>query len=331
MTFEVGLGVQSDKRPEEYASLARAAEGHGFDVVTVYSDLGYQPPIFPLLVMAAATERVRLGPSCLNPFSLAPFEIAGQTAALDLASSGRAFVGLARGAWLGDVGIAQDGPVVALREAAEVVARLLRRDASGFAGSRFSLAPGLVLRYEPERPRVPLLLGTWGPRTGALAGQIADEVKIGGSANPAMVEVMRSFVRAGAVRAGRPASDVRIVLGAVTVVDHDGEAARALARTEVAMYLAVVAGLDPTARVRAGLVSQVRSLVAAGAHEDAGALIPDDVLEKFAFAGTPSDVAAQARALAEAGAGRVEFGTPHGIDPARGVELLGSEVLPRVR
>ncbi|MFD0785532.1 LLM class flavin-dependent oxidoreductase, partial [Micromonospora azadirachtae] len=91
---EFGLGLQSDKQAGQYARLARRAEHAGFDVLTVFSDLMYQPPIFPLLEMAAATERARLGAACLNPYSMAPYEIAGQVAALDLASRGRAYLGL---------------------------------------------------------------------------------------------------------------------------------------------------------------------------------------------------------------------------------------------
>jgi 5,10-methylenetetrahydromethanopterin reductase len=52
------------------------------------------------------------------------------------------------------------------------------------------------------------------------------------------------------------------------------------------------------------------------------------VLDLFAFSGTPEQVAAQAQALIDAGVSRVEFGTPHGLTDASGVDLLGSEVLP---
>ena len=122
-----------------------------------------------------------------------------------------------------------------------------------------------------------------------------------------------------------------VVLGAVTVVDRDGAAARRRARTEVARYLAVVAGLDPTAEWPAGLASRVRDLVASGQDEAAGALIPDQVLDRFAFSGTPAHVAGQARRVLEAGAGRVDFGAPHGLSDDEGVALLGTAVLPRLR
>jgi 5,10-methylenetetrahydromethanopterin reductase len=68
-----------------------------------------------------------------------------------------------------------------------------------------------------------------------------------------------------------------------------------------------------------------------GDDAGAGALIPDGVLDRFAFSGTPGQVAAQARAVIAAGAGRVDFGTPHGLDSAEGVRLLGTRVLPLLR
>jgi 5,10-methylenetetrahydromethanopterin reductase len=44
---EVGLGVHGNQSPEEYAKLAQRAERYGFDVFSVFSDLGYQPAIVP--------------------------------------------------------------------------------------------------------------------------------------------------------------------------------------------------------------------------------------------------------------------------------------------
>ena len=58
MRTEIGLGLQSDKAPGDYARLAAAAEEHGIDVLSVFGDLLYQPPLVPLLEMAAATSSV---------------------------------------------------------------------------------------------------------------------------------------------------------------------------------------------------------------------------------------------------------------------------------
>jgi 5,10-methylenetetrahydromethanopterin reductase len=319
---ELGLGVQTDRALREYGPLARAAEEGGFDVVTTFNDLWFQPALPALLEIARATRRVRVGPSCLNPFTVHPVEIAGQIAMLDAASEGRAFLGLARGAWLESVGVDQSEPLTAVREAWEIVSRLLRGDESAFAGERFSLAPGSRLRYERRRPSVPLLVGTWSARLAAFAAEAAQEVKVGGSANPTLVPVMRD-------RIGK--DEVRIVLGAVTVVDEDGARARSLARRKVAMYLAVVAELDPTFSLDPDLLARVRELVAAGDDEGAGAQIPNDVLDRFAFAGAPEQLVAHAEAVFDAGAGRIDFGAPHGLSEQRGLELLCTRVLPRLR
>lgn len=328
---ELGLALQGDKPPGAYARLAAIAEAHGVDVISVYADLMFQPPLPALLEIAGATNTVRLGPACFNPFTMHPYEIAGQIAAIDLASDGRAFLGLARGTWLEAIGIHQPQPVRALAEAAELVSTLLRHDDRGYAGATVRVAPGVTLRYQTRRPAVPVMIGTWGRRTGELAGRIADEVKIGGSANPAMVDVMREFVTTGARSAGRDPEEVGIVLGAVCVVDEDGERARARARTEVAMYLAVVAELDPTANVPPDVLEPVRQLTAAGDHEAAGRWITDDVLDHFAFSGTPEHVAGLVGAALAAGARRVDLGTPHGLTDERGIELIGSRVIPLLR
>jgi 5,10-methylenetetrahydromethanopterin reductase len=324
----VTVAFQGNKTVAEYAALAELAEGLGFDGISVYADLGFQPAIVPLLAMAQRTRRVRLGPATLNPSLLHPVEIAGQIAALDAASHGRAYLGLARGAWLDAVGADGSRPLLRLREAVEVIRRLLDGDRSGFEGDVFRLAPGFGLNYPVVRPRVPLLIGAWGPKTAALAGEIADEVKVGGSANPALVQVMRERIAVGERRAGRPEGTVGIVVGAVTVVDEDGARARALARREVARYLPVVAPLDPTVDLPTDLLRRMAELVAAGAEDAAAALVPDDALDRFAFGGTPAQAAAQAAALFKAGAARVEFGTPHGLTDAGGVRLLGERVLP---
>jgi 5,10-methylenetetrahydromethanopterin reductase len=249
-----------------------------------------------LLAIARVTERVRLGPAALNAQTLHPVEIAGQVAALDLASNGRAYLGLVTGAWLDQLGLDETKPLTRLREAVEVVRRLLGRDVTGFAGERFTLKPGAALEYEPLRPAVPLMIGTWRPRAAAYAATVADEVKVGGTANPDMVRLVREWLGP---------DGPRIVVGAVTVVDEDGAAARARAAKAVEMYLDVVAGLDRTLDLKPGEAPP---------------------LEKFTFAGTPTDVAAQALALLDAGAHRVEFGAPQGR-----LDLLCDRVLPELR
>jgi 5,10-methylenetetrahydromethanopterin reductase len=294
-----GIGMRADPSPVESARLGRLAEDLGFDVVSVFGDLGDPPPMPALLAIAAATSHVTLGPACLNPYTMHPVEIAGAMAELDAASNGRAYLGLARGAWLETIGVAQPKPVRRIREAAAVV--------------RLRLGG-----------HVPLLIGAWGPQTVTLAGEIAEELKVGGSANPDIVPVMRARLDAGATLTGRPAHSTGIVLGAVTVVDHDGSAARRYARTAVAKYFEVVASLDPTLILPAGLLEIVRAHLARGDAAGAGDAIPDHLLDRFCFAGTPVEVSQHVRQVLRSGASRVEFGQPFGLQRDAGLRLLGA-------
>jgi 5,10-methylenetetrahydromethanopterin reductase len=324
------IAFQTDKTPSEYEALAMLVDGYGFDVVSVYNDLMFQPALGPLLLMARCLTQTRIGPAVLNPYTVHPLEIAGQAALLDMVSQGNAYLGLGRGAWLDALGLETRRPVQTLREAVLLVQHLLAGTSESFEGEVFSLVAGATLQYRPLRSRVPIMLGTWGPRTARVAGEVADEIKIGGSANPAMAGYLRPHIDAGLAAAGRPADSVGICLGAVTVVDEDREAARALARREVALYLPVVAPLDPSVTDRDWL----DRITAAAARRDYQAVerdISDEILDRFAFAGSPDDIVRQVEGLKAGGATRVEFGTPHGLDSTHGIKLLVERVLPTLR
>lgn len=327
----LSIALQSNKSPAAYGPLAALVEDLGFAMLSIYADLYFQPPVVPLALAAQATRRIALGPAAINPFTLHPVEIAGQIATLDLLSDGRAYLGLVRGAWLEDAGVRQDDAVGRMGETIDVVERLLAGDDSGYDGRYFRLRPGQRLRYDVRRPRVPLMVGGWGPRILALAGERADEVKVGGSANSDVVAPVRERIAVGERRAAREPGSVGVALGAVTVVDEDGTRARDLIRREMALYLPVVAPLDPTVAIDPELAARIDALVAAGDQVAAGRLIPDDLLDRFAFAGTPAQVIAQCEAAFAAGATRIEFGTPHGLTPEGGIRLLGERVLPALR
>jgi 5,10-methylenetetrahydromethanopterin reductase len=158
---------------------------------------------------------------------------------------------------------------------------------------------------------------------------VADEVKIGGSANPDMVPLMRRWT--GGDAAGANAVRVGIVMGAVTVVDEDVHMARARARQEVAPYLDVVGRFDPTVEIPAEVLAKLGRALRESGPAAAARWVPDDILDRFAFAGSPTAVAEHAIRVLEAGADRIEFGTPHGLTDDRGIELLGTGVLPAIR
>lgn len=327
----ITLAFQTDKPLSAYGPLAAAVEGYGFDGVTVYNDLLYQPAWLPLLEMARATCRVRVGVAAVNPFTCHPINIAGNLALVDEAAQGRAYLGLARGSWLDFVGLEPKRAVTALREAMGCVRHLLRRSSEPYPGEIFPLAGGDTLRWPVGRAEIPFLLGTWGAATlRACIGEIS-EVKIGGSANPALIPHFRRIIDEAARAVGRNPADIGLVIGAVSVVDQDGAAARARARREVALYLPVVAALDPTLNLDPELLQRIRTAADRYDFDAAARLVSDDLLQRFAFAGAPHEVAEHTHALFTAGASRVEFGTPHGLTTAEGVRLFGEKVLPALK
>ncbi len=331
MNKSVTIAFQTDKPLAAYGALAAAAEQAGFDGVTVYNDLLYQPAWLPLLEIARHTRRVRIGPAAVNPFTCHPINIAGHIALIDEAAPGRTYLGLARGSWLDFLGIEPLHPVTALREAMACVRHLLSGSRDSLPGAIFSLAGGDTLRWPIHHPNLPFLLGTWGAQTIRACLPYVTEVKIGGTANPDVVPFIAADIADAAAACGRDPHEVGVVVGAVTVVDQDGAAARAVARRAVALYLPVVASLDRSLSLDPDLLNRIREAANCYDFATAAALISDDLLRRFAFAGTPDEVARQADDLFAAGASRVEFGTPHGLTAEEGMRLLGERVLPAIR
>lgn len=326
--YSLSIAFQTDKPLTAYGPLAETVENYGFSGVTVYNDLLYQPAWLPLLEIARHTRRVRIGPAVVNPFTCHPVNIAGHIALIDEASQGRAYLGLGRGAWLDFLGLQPEQPVAALSEAFGCIRHLLSRSTEPYQGKIFSLAGGEALRWQIRRPDIPFLLGTWGAKTIRACIKEIAEVKIGGTANPGLIPQMQTAIASAAAQTGRKPAEIGLVVGAVTVVDLDGRAARALARREAALYLSVVATLDPSLNLEPELLQRINEATAVYDFERVGSYISDDLLRRLAFAGTPDEVAAQAAELFEAGVQRVEFGTPHGLTAAEGLRLLGERVLP---
>jgi 5,10-methylenetetrahydromethanopterin reductase len=326
----VSIAFQTNKPISAYGPLAAAAEAYGFDGVSVYNDMLYQPAWLPLLEMARHTRRVRLGVAAVNPFTCHPLNIAGNIALIDEAAQGRAYLGLARGGWLDFLGLEPTRPVTALREAFACIRHLLSGSKEPYRGEIFSLG-GDALRWPVYRADVPFLLGTWGTKTIHACLPFINEIKIGGTANPGVIPQIQAAIADAAQASQRQPAEVGVVIGAVTVASQDGQAARQLARREAALYVSIIAQLDHSLGIEPELLTRINEASARYDYELVGSYISDALLRRLALAGTPNEVAAQAIELFEAGAGRVEFGTPHGLDEAEGVRLLGEKVLPALR
>ena len=330
---ELSIAFQTDKRAQDYIHLAKLVNQYAFGAVTVYCDAPYQPSYGPLLLMAPHIERARLGPAGVPPSRMHPLDIAAQTALLSDLAAGGVYIGLVRGGWLADHGISElDPPITAIREAIAIIRRLLAGESAGCGGRVYQIANHVRAPWPLPSQHIPLQIGTWGEKLAALAGEVADEVKIGGSANPDVIPMIADYIATGEARVGRDRGSVNIVIGAVSVVDEDRDAARWMARKAVSLYMPIVSKLDPTLEIDPELMARVEKRVNAGDDEAAARLIPDSILDRFIFAGDPKDIIKQCARLYDAGAQRVELGTPHGVkEAATGIHLIGRRVIPALK
>jgi len=177
--------VEREVRWPELLAIARAAEAGSFDSIWLGDHMLYRgdgraergpwDAWTTLAALAAATERVRLGPLVAATAFHPPGLIARMAAAIDELSGGRFVLGLGTG-WneveFQAFGIPFDYRVARFEEAFEIVRRLLAGERVSFEG-RYHRVEDAVLLPPPAR-RVPLMVGTTGPRVMAAAGAHVD-------------------------------------------------------------------------------------------------------------------------------------------------------------
>jgi probable F420-dependent oxidoreductase len=159
----------------EYAAMARAAEESGFDSVWVGDHLLYRgedrDETGPwdgwtlLAAIAAATERIHLGPLVACSAFRTPGILARTAAAVDEVSEGRLILGIGAGwneAEFQAFGVPFDHRGSRFIEEFEILRRLLDGERVTFAG-RFQHTHDAVLLPIPSR-RPPLMIGSSGER-----------------------------------------------------------------------------------------------------------------------------------------------------------------------
>ena len=167
--------VEREVRWPEYVAIAQAADHAGFDSVWVGDHLLYRDDGRPergpweawttLAAIAAATERVELGPLVACAGFHAPAMLAKQAATVDEISGGRLVLALGAGwneAEFRAFGFPFDRRASRFEESFEVIRRLLAAERVTFEGEHVQVDDAVLLPAPAHRPR--LMIGSTGRR-----------------------------------------------------------------------------------------------------------------------------------------------------------------------
>jgi alkanesulfonate monooxygenase SsuD/methylene tetrahydromethanopterin reductase-like flavin-dependent oxidoreductase (luciferase family) len=209
---------------QELFSMAHTAEGVGFDSLWLGDHLLYDLPggvtrgpweaWTALAALAAATERIELGPLVASTSFHAPAMLAKQAATVDAISGGRLIVGLGAG-WnereYRAFGFPYDHRVSRFEEAFTIIRGLLRGGRVDFDGAYYRVED-CVLDPGPARPGgPPLMLGSASPRMMRIGLPHVDAWNVWWSDygnTPDGFAAVRDRVDEAAVQAGRMPGEV---------------------------------------------------------------------------------------------------------------------------
>ncbi len=186
--MELGLtwGYWGREMPDRLVELSVAAEQAGFDAVWSAESWG-SDAFSPLVLIAANTERIKLGTGVVQLSARTPTATAMQAVTLDHISGGRTILGLGvSGPQVveGWYGMPSSRPLARTREYVEILRRAFRREGPlVYRGDHFQLpftgegsvglGKPLKIMTHPLR-EIPIWIGAEGPRNVAQTVQIAD-------------------------------------------------------------------------------------------------------------------------------------------------------------
>lgn len=311
--------------PETLVDHARRAEAAGFDGVLVsehfhpwvddHSAAGFA--FATLAAIAARTERIAMTTGVTTPlFRYHPGVVAQAAATIDRLSSGRFELGVGTGENLNEGPLGYPFPKYAARaarmsEALDIMRRLLDGEKLTYHGEHFTTDRARL--YSPPRARVPIFMAAGGPKSAALAAAKADGI-ITSVKDPAdSWERVVAPGRAAAEAAGKPPPHILAARWSIWAGDDDNAWQALLAWR----------GLRAPGRLEAVDPAELR------ARTDA--LPRDEVLGGYSRVATPDEVVDVYRPLVtELGADTVALQMTS-VDQEALIDLLGSEVLPRLR
>jgi 5,10-methylenetetrahydromethanopterin reductase len=305
--------------PRQFLEISRLVEKLGFDRLGVSDVLGY-PDSFVLQALSLkVTRNIKIGSLVSNPFTRHPALLASSFATLAELSGDRCYLGLGVGASLEKIGIRAQKPVRALKEAVQTIRALISGKEVNTKGV-FSFERFKLLRPigTPE-----IIIGTRSHKIAKLAGEIADGVVLGArfTSKEYLSELLKC-VKMGARKAKRKPSELFVAPRLTLCCSKDGELARKSVKPYVAHYYSVVGRLNPeyeqsVAQKLERLLKKVDDWYFSPSAiwpREMYELMDEEMVDKFAIAGTPEQCAQRVLQILE----KTEFnGVSFNIAPVR--------------
>ena len=333
------------------ARCARLAEDLGFDYVGVGDSQSLFREVYvSLSVVATCTQRAMLGPTITNPLTRHPAVTASAIASVNELSGGRAFLGIGSGdSAVLNLGM-RPARVAELRNYIQSVRDMLAGGAAEYQGVRDMLAGGAA-EYQGRRAHIrwadspiPIAMAAEGPRTLAMAGEIADAAIVHSGLTPGILADTIARIRQGERSADREQGAVDVWAFAKCNIAESREQAiqdikMALAASGHHVFAFTLEGKHVPQELREAIYA-LRREYQASEHEQTGqtrnATLTDELgltdyfADRFAIAGTPEECRAKTRSIFDSGVDGLLI-TAIGPDPDTIIRRFGQEVIAPLR
>jgi tripartite-type tricarboxylate transporter receptor subunit TctC/alkanesulfonate monooxygenase SsuD/methylene tetrahydromethanopterin reductase-like flavin-dependent oxidoreductase (luciferase family) len=304
MMQQVRIGIAFDGfAPTSQAiETAKYAVKSGAKSLWVAEHLGYREAAVTCMAFALQAPGATVVPTAVSPYLWHPTPTAMAMATLAEVAPGHAAiaVGVGNPLFLQESGKTIERPVPAVREFAEALRKLWTGEAVHMDGDFIKLA-GARLAFTPPQP-IPVYIASIGPDSLRMAGRIGDGIALLAGLSTDSVRESFAIAAEGAVKAGRDPAALRQAGYVFFGVSQDGRDAREAVREKLAF---VMRNKFLSENIRkSGIRVDQEAVIAAIARRDvkgAAKLVPDDAVEAFGIAGTPTEVKKRLQDFIDAG------------------------------
>ncbi len=295
--MQVGILMFPSPNPGGSAAIGQLVERLGFDSLVFADTQCLTPDVWgQLMLVATATERIQIAPGVTNPVSRDSSVTASAALGLQVASGGRAVLGIGRG----DSSMAKIGQRPASRHELETYLARLRAYLAGAEVDRDGTPSRIEWLDGCDLPQVPIEVAATGPKVIDVAARHADRICFAVGADPARLAESMARAREAAEAVGRDPNELSFGAFVNCFVNRDLEVARNAIRGGLSSFarFSGVKGMD----VDAAGSGETYEMSGHGMSSSPHAKLMDaKFIQSFGIAGPVSDAIARFQELRDAG------------------------------